>query len=611
MNEATVSRPKRLRNVVQRACEQCRRGKRKCNGVLPCDTCLRYSRRCSFSTGDKSDTVRAHSSLGHTSSSLEDESNISEEFPQKCIRCRKDHSSYNEQEYCQTCRGEVGEQTVPETSQLISQARGAGEVVIGFSHHSFRDRTPENSFESASRGMVFSKWISRAIDKPISIRGRAWSVGLIEDRPRFNTFDVSSILTHDQYERLSLIFFDTLYPIFTVLNKKEYIKKLALVYEHQPFEGSRGFGTVILGVAALGSLFSRQEISLPLIIDRNALETLLIDKSKEILFEVSNSGWHSNSHDTIHFVQGWVLYLIYMRATSNPAAVWMASSQAVQYGELLGLPIETKWKQGQERDLSRRLFWCLTAFNFWISVELGRSYVRHIVVNSSYPEEKIDTCDYLREYLGLYDVTKPVFASESKVEDLVLGLENLKSIRPSHSALALERGYLAIMIFRRLHSLKYSFPEESVSAILHIATNGLEACRYFARTGVPWWHVANLPFQSLCMLLVLDGKRPMALVGDALNTILEVSRKFQTKELSETVRTAHTLIALIERRKSSDLLELHNHLRSMQDFDVHCMNDDGTEWSPSPARANLERQITCPQSQIPGLDDIISELLDF
>lgn len=596
--------PKRPRAPVQQACEQCRRGKRKCNGVLPCDTCQKYSRECSFAVLDKTDFPRTQpNQMKVISEGIR--INNTETSTQKCVKCNSQLNINIDQERCDTCLRD-STTYVPVTS---TQRGGRGTTPSRVPFYEKRDQSPGNSFEKAARGMVFTKWVSQQFNRPISFRERAWNLGIIGDQPKFVEFDIRTVLSQAHCEYFCLVFFERLYPIYCIFSRKSFMEKLALVYCGKSFDDEKSFVTVILGVVALGSFFSREDEIIPSIISRVALESLLIDKTKFILYEVSNISLPTSSQDSLQYLQGWMLYLLYLRATASPNALWMASSQALQYAELKCLPIEKKWQQGHEREISRRLFWCLSVFNYWISLELGKPRVQHTVVESSYPREKIDEYDCLSDYIRFYDVTKSSFASDSKVEDLLISIENLSVFKPRHQALILRRSYLAIVIFRRLYCHKYSVSEETASTFLDIATSGLQACRDFAKAGIPWWHVANLPFQSLFLLLVLDSNRSISLVDEALETLIEVSKKFCTKEMVETVRTAHTLIALIERRKAHDLSKFRTHLRTLQDFDDENKIGNGREKLLPRTRDDRERELFSSYLQFQDIDEVLSELL--
>lgn len=605
MNENFGPLKKRPREVVQQACHPCRRSKRKCNGLMPCETCRKYSRNC---------TYEASSTLGAKGSH---ENQASLPFPHKQVSdvSRRPLKSYAKL-YVQSNRHQdsesdnsllqYNENCMEPMSKVISN-----EDIAERSSLAPRYATPEDHLKNSSRGNVFTNWISQEVGENISIHGRAWNLGLTDDRQMFRLVDIKKVLSQAHTERLSLSFFDIVHPIYSIVDKKSYTEKLALVYSDQPFEYGDGFQLVIFGVIALGSLFSRGKQIVPSIVDRRELERLLIHTVELRLYRVSSSGLKSNNLNTLRYLQAWILYLVYLRAAANPSAMWMTSSQALQYAELVGLPTESRWKPGYEQDMSRRVFWYLKSLNYMTSIELGLPEVQHNTIRSRYPDNKNDANDCIHEYLELYRITESTLVPNSGAKDISHGIRILEKYIPSNQHLSLERSYLAIIFFRRLYSLKYSFVNDITPLLLNVAVSGLDACCDFARNQIPWWHVANLPFQLLCMLLIIDSKKSITLVDKALKAIVLVSQNFETKEITDTVNTAYNLVTLMERRKFYDYSKFQDLVKSLK----KSMNsqDHEKEDVPQPEQQYAEYEenieVTSPELEFQSINDLLSDML--
>jgi hypothetical protein len=92
----------------------------------------------------------------------------------------------------------------------------------------------------------------------------------------------------------------------------------------------------------------------------------------------------------------------------------------------------------------------------------------------------------------------------------------------------------------------------------------------------PWHQVANVPFQVVCSLLAIDNRPALALLGDAMRTLREVTAAYDTASMREAYSTAYLLVALHHRRKEDDTRALAEVLR-VNASDVGWVDGDGFE----------------------------------
>jgi len=72
----------------------------------------------------------------------------------------------------------------------------------------------------------------------------------------------------------------------------------------------------------------------------------------------------------------------------------------------------------------------------------------------------------------------------------------------------------------------------------------------------PWHHVANVPFQVVCILLAIDSPAAIAQLGDAIKTLSNVSQGYNTDATKEALNTACLLVWLQQKRKEKDTQSL-------------------------------------------------------
>ena len=70
--------------------------------------------------------------------------------------------------------------------------------------------------------------------------------------------------------------------------------------------------------------------------------------------------------------------------------------------------------------------------------------------------------------------------------------------------------------------------------------------------GLPWWHVANVPFQAVCVFLAMDVRESLSHIGTAMRTLEDVAERFQTVAGKEALKTARFLVRLSKKRKDED-----------------------------------------------------------
>ena len=77
----------------------------------------------------------------------------------------------------------------------------------------------------------------------------------------------------------------------------------------------------------------------------------------------------------------------------------------------------------------------------------------------------------------------------------------------------------------------------------------------------PWWHVANLPFQFVCILLAIDTKESLLHIGPALRSFRAITRHYNTPAIRNALETVQSLVCLFQAKKEQDSVILRESLQ--------------------------------------------------
>ena len=218
--------------------------------------------------------------------------------------------------------------------------------------------------------------------------------------------------------------------------------------------------------------------------------------------------------------------------------------------------------------------------NTWVSFEYGRTRVtlRGITAELPIPRDG----DYTTDYINLYSLSCVLDPerSDSKWEEF---LRQLEAYEARHDGIELSRANLGMCGYRRLRLANPNISSEIMNRIIKIGLRGLDAARRMAEKGMPWWHVANVPFQVVCVFLAMDARESLSHVATAMRVLEDVVERFKTVAMKEALKTARFLVRLSKKRKDEDSEVL-----------AHSLKKDLAESDPQPQ--NLEQA----QAQVNG-----------
>lgn len=308
------------------------------------------------------------------------------------------------------------------------------------------------------------------------------------------------------------------------------------------------YDAVLCGVAALGSLFSHVHVE--------STELDLIESAKHILEQSSSASPNEVT------VIGWVLRVAYLRMTAPAHTAWLASCTTMHVAEAAGIHraynspiISESPPAGLAPEYRSRILGIARHLNIWISYDLGRSRV--IIQGASLGNPSARPGDYTTELLGLLSLSDSL-GPEKEVNSLELKNALWTVMKGDHSEppSVLAQCNVVLCIIRRLLALDFTFSGDLLEEVLDLLTYGIRSAETMLNSGNPWHHVANIPFQVVCILLAIDSPSSISRLGDAMKALNSVAQIYNTDATKEALNIACLLILLHQRRKDTDAKSL-------------------------------------------------------
>jgi hypothetical protein len=533
-----TSPPSQKRQRAKQACEPCRLRKRRCDGAMPCNMCTQFEYKCYF-----------------------------EKHPRK--------------------RSKLVEQDAVENG--IVQASPTRNATPPREETSHEDVSKMQSME-ANSGIAFTKLLGMRLDASAGPKlfTFGWNLGTGSSSvPIVNP--ISGFLTQDQMVAMARLFFANAHPLYGILDVEWFMKQVMLRYSSQkPVQCP---DHLMAGVAALGTLFGDNSL--------DSVLPALIDSAKLSLESTSTM-----QPSTIYDVQSWILRTIYLRATGHPHACWMASSITMHLIESCGLQQERDATSSvmypptndhmNDLEIRRRTFWIARLLNTWVSFEYGRNRVALRGITSKLPAHREG--DFTREYIDLYSISCCLDPDNAdKPTQWEEFLRQLEQYDAPHDCMELSRANLGLCAYRRLRLGNPNLPSETINRIVAIGLGGLQAARNLANQGLPWWHVANVPFQCICVFLAIDTRESLTHIGTAMRTLEMVVKRFDTVAMKEALKTARFLVRLSKKKKDEDSEVLERSLK--REITTSDPKLEAFQSLQPKAKSNVPHQQQPPQKQ--------------
>lgn len=421
-------------------------------------------------------------------------------------------------------------------------------------------RTGSTSFTRVDSAIAFprSLGLSLGADDAPKLQAFAWNTGTRAEAPAVVQPSIFEYISYEDIEKFSLIFFTSINPVFGLLTREDFNRRIIQSWETQSIDA--GLEVVLCGTIALGSLFSTP----PFTHEPNVVEQarLTLDKT------IAHTGSALLSLD---FVHGWLLRALYLRCTANPHVSWLASSIALHIAESIGLHQEMRSVKTATRTQSRVLtdaeiesrrktFWVACSLNRLFAAQYGRSKINLQNVSCRYPgpDEEEDADDFIgliRLMPDLCDATTLV--SMPAIAPVTEALLSLARFRTEKEPLLLLRADCVFCVYRKMRHVGLGLSGLQSEAVISVIRAALVAADSLARQRHQWWMIIGVPFHSLCVLLALNTLDSLTLLQGAMETLQRVVGVVGSDGAREALRTAHGLVKGTEgsRRRELECLQ--------------------------------------------------------
>lgn len=350
---------------------------------------------------------------------------------------------------------------------------------------------------------------------------------------------ITDLLSKEDMESLSAVYFQKMDPIYGFVDKEDISQTIQGRWSGYIYDQSQD--SILCGIAAIGCLFSQ--------VEPPAVELDLIETARFILEQKMSDDPSAAS------VTGWLLRVVYLRIAGTPHTAWMASSILMHMLEAAGLHCEPSQEsvlpvteEKVDTELRRRLFAVAEHLNIWISFDMGRS--RTILCNSTLEMPCSREGDYTHELMELLPYSTDLDPNKTQdVSELEASLSTVLSRTHSVPPSIMAQTNLSLCLCRRLQSMNTTFSGKILDQILSITKTGIEAAQAILDARSPWHHMANVPFQIICVLLAIDTGESIAQLKDAMQCLSNVATVYNTNATKEALNTASLLILMQQRRK--------------------------------------------------------------
>ncbi|QIW98850.1 hypothetical protein AMS68_004368 [Peltaster fructicola] len=506
MNSPTGSiRQHRRRQRI--ACDSCRERKRKCDGKKPCNQCERFEYDCFYRTTPRSRRARTTAA----ESLVESTGSPSAAF----------------------LSTSQSKQSVP------SPARGPDGRTPHDGH--FGDDGILQAIEGNS-GAAFARSLIRTLDPHDvpTMRMLAWNIFL--GSRQVNTAQAETlqeIVSEEAMRQLAQVYLSKIQPCYGFTDSLALHAMIDSVWNASDTTNAQI--AVLCGIAALACLFAGdQDLE---------VEVKLVSLAKRLLDPALAEPPSSQS------ATAWLLRAVYLRLTARPEEAWLASCTTMHVIDAAGLANPARKNvngPAQDAHWQRRVLDVAQHLNIWMSYDLGRCRVvlRDIdtTPTASRPGE------YTAELLELLPYSQDLDpANDMNGRKLTAALEAVLNRVHTEPPSVMAQCNLMLCIYRRLHAARTEIAGVILAPVIDLLRRGITAVHSAITIGMPWHHVANIPFQTVCTLLAIDTPESLLLLGDALACVRRVNDVYCTAATQEAATTATSLLQLHRLRREAEI----------------------------------------------------------
>ncbi|KAL2819077.1 hypothetical protein BDW59DRAFT_151681 [Aspergillus cavernicola] len=505
----------RLRLRSFRACAECRRRKRKCDGRDPCSSCAGYGYACTLDTDLLSTT--------HQEATMHSEQ-----------RRQTGENIHNPD------RGERVEYSSARSPSISNDPKTQPKVIWS---------SQKNRMLSSHSAVTLPRILGHELNdpNPPRLHSYAWNLGVRAERRNGFVSELPSFISMEECCSLCNAYFDKVHPVFGFLQQTTFFQRLCSSWA--ALQEDPGLEAIICGVAALGSFFSTPS---------HPSEPKLITHCLAILDMAHTEPLTLGNMDIL---AGWILRTLYLRLTTRPWIACMASHTAMHIAEALGLhreiaseSVSTYSSRPQivpvDLDLRRRYFWVAWALNYLLATEYGLVPVTLPVITcGSFADEPgTSTGKFVSLVRVLQSACEGSTADgldKSKLESHLDRIKTCNCATEPH-LLPVVRADICLCILRMMLSSSSLHTKEitGCSTITSIIQAAFDKIRVLIGDRQPWWNSLSVPFQTVCICLWFNSPSILPLLPEAMEILKLLAQTYDSHLAREAVSTAQRLTSV-------------------------------------------------------------------
>lgn len=527
----------RVRSI--RACGECRRRKRKCDGNAPCSSCAGYGYSCSYEPTSASNNT----------------TNLTEENDSRGYSLHK------------------GKLTPAETNPTKD---------LGCDVLSTRKPLEGSQYDrmiTVGSAFALPRILGAELNDPTPPRLHSfgYNLGLRPERRNKFVSKIASFLSEKECHNLVTVFFVDVHPTFAFLQQDTFFRQVQSLWRDST--ENPGLEALTCAVCVLGSFFSNPP---------NEYEGEIFSHCLSIL-EMANAEPVARPDEKI--LGAWILRTIYSRLTTRPRIACMASHTAMQIAEVLGLhrsqdprAVESSDQPHLDvflGDRRRRLFWLTWSLNHLLSTEYGLTPVILSSVTCGLFDDGPGT--HSAKLVSLIHILKDGFEeSLSAVNpgEVERHIRQIQDLPTGPAIFTLYKAEVCLSLIRRILSVTRVISNSCQTIIVSIIKTALSEIPGILTKHQPWWNVLSVPFQTVCVSLALDNILVLPLLPDAMELLQSITLAYDSKLAKEALSTAHHLLIASRQYEESktkfkDLAVASTDLNFAQsgiDFELLCQN---------------------------------------
>ncbi|KAJ6472358.1 fungal-specific transcription factor domain-containing protein [Mycena vitilis] len=343
----------------QRACDKCRRRKRRCDGTENCSSCMRSKVPCTYYTA----TIRQEDDRP---------SDLLSNAYVDALNLRLERAAVSLQQstpghpvlFLNAIRASAKAFSPPHVDDA-----GFIDIADSFQALSLEGPAVDPGFQGKSSAAMLVKAVVNAksgredssmrfVSSPAPKLTPPWQ-NRVAALPHNLSFPDESSITS-----LASLYFSNINPFIPVVHRPtfdECVGQQLHIYD-------LGFGSILLLVCALGSLYLAEPT-----LSRQDRETL----GWKWYNQVELCGHSLHRLPAPHDIQAYCLAVQFLICTSNPRRAWLIAGFGLRVAEDVGSHRNKTWAQTVtiQDDLEKRAFWTLSFLDTQLSGSLGRSAV--------------------------------------------------------------------------------------------------------------------------------------------------------------------------------------------------------------------------------------------